>query len=91
MTADFTGPEMRRHERFPCPHLAQINLGDEWRDCHIHDLSGSGAHVVFTGRPQVGKDVRLYVQDVAELRGQVVRHTERGFALCFDLAELWIH
>lgn len=83
--------ELRRYERFACPHLAQVLLTDEWRDCRVHDLSGGGAHVVLSERPAIGAAVELHVEAVAQLRGRVVRHTERGFAMQFELSDLWVH
>ena len=52
----------------------------------LADISYSGAHLEETTvRPDVGTEIRIYVflQPVfpVEIAGQVVRHTENGFAI----------
>ena len=56
----------------------------------LADLSYAGARLENSSlRPEVGTSVRLYVfiRPVApfELEGHVLRHTERGFAIRYDV------
>ena len=81
-----SGRERRRYERYACPHAAQTYYGDQWRDCDVDDISAGGAMIHLGERPAIGSIVTLFVEDVAELPGVVVRHTEDGFALRFELS-----
>ena len=47
--------------------------------------SAGGALIEHKSRPAVGESVTLFVEDVAEMPGIVVRHTGEGFALRFEL------
>lgn len=76
----------RKYERYPCPHSAQTFHGSQWRDCDVDDISAGGALIKHTERPAIGSVVMLFVEDVAELPGVVVRHAEDGFALRFELS-----
>ncbi len=88
---ELTGAERRRYERYPCPHHAQAFFSAQWRDCGVDDISAGGALVNAMDRPAVGEVVTLFVEDVAEMPGVVVRHTGDGFALRFDLSSLTRH
>lgn len=83
--------ERRRYERYACPHNAQTFFESQWRDCDVADISAGGASVAAVDRPQIGAEVTLFVEDVAEMPGVVVRHTEDGFALRFELSPLARH
>lgn len=78
--------DRRKYERYPCPHGAQTFHESAWRDCAVEDISAGGALIANMERPAVGSVVMLFVEDVAELPGVVVRHTEDGFALRFELS-----
>ncbi len=86
-----TGRERRQYERYPCPHQAQAFDGAQWRDCRVLDISAGGASVLASQSPGVGASVTLFVEDVAEMPGVVVRRTEDGFAVRFDLSPLTRH
>lgn len=83
--------ERRQYERYPCPHNAQAFFGSQWRDCSVDDISAGGANILAMERPSVGAPVTLFVEDVAEMPAIVVRHTQDGFALKFDLSPLTRH
>ena len=78
--------ERRKYERYPCSHSAQTFHESAWRDCDVEDISAGGALIVNNERPAVGTVIMLFVEDVAELPGLVVRHTADGFALRFELS-----
>lgn len=83
--------DRRRYDRYPCPHHAQAFFASQWRDCAVADISAGGASVVSGAKPAVGAAVTLFVEDVAEMPGVVVRQTEAGFALRFDFSPLRRH
>ena len=80
------GRERRQYDRYPCPHPAQTFFSDQWRDCKVGDISAGGAAVLAFERPAVGELITLFVEDVAEMPAVVVRHTEDGYALRFELS-----
>jgi hypothetical protein len=86
-----TGSNLRMYERYPCPHHAQAFFASQWRDCTVDDISAVGANILTANRPAVGDSVTLFVEDVAEMPGVVLRHTGDGFALRFDLSPLTRH
>ncbi len=78
--------ENRRDPRFHTQFDALYSSGREEGAGTLVDLSRSGAHLEHSSlRPQVGSKVHLYifVRPVApfELVGEVVRHTDSGFAI----------
>ncbi|MGZ0188908.1 MAG: PilZ domain-containing protein [Alphaproteobacteria bacterium] len=68
------------YERYPCPHHAQAFFSAQWRDCAVDDISAGGANILTSDCPAVGESVTLFVEDVAEMPGGVVRHTGNGSA-----------
>lgn len=90
-TPALSAQERRRYERYACPHYAQTFFAFQWRDCEVEDISAGGASVLAGDRPAVGEPVTLFVEDVAEMPGVVVRHTEGGFALRFDFSARVAH
>lgn len=86
-----TGADRRRYERYDCPHNAQTYFDDCWRDCAVADISAGGAQIDAMERPAVGAEITLFVEDVAEMPGVVVRHTEDGYALRFELTPMSRH
>lgn len=78
--------DRRQYERYPCPHGAQTFHESSWRDCAVEDISAGGALIANAERPAVGSVIMLFVENVAELPGIVVRHTEDGYALRFELS-----
>jgi hypothetical protein len=82
--------EQRRSPRFPTRFDALIEAGTEHGAGELAEISYAGARLDHAStRPPVGARVTLYVfvAPVApfEITGQVVRHTETGFALAYDL------
>jgi len=86
-----SGSDRRQYERYPCPHYAQAFFASQWRDCGVADILAGGALLETTNRPPVGDMITLFVEDVAEMPGVVIRHTGDGFALRFDLSPLTKH
>lgn len=77
---ELPGIEERRHERFVVPNsLSMLKLPDGSQvECHLQDVSLSGASVITVARPAVGSEVIL-----GRLRARVVRHHEIGLGLAF--------
>ncbi len=78
--------EHRRDSRFHTQFDALYSAGREEGAGTLVDISRSGAHLEQTSlRPEVGSKVRIYifVRPVSpfELVGEVVRHTDSGFAI----------
>ncbi len=49
------------------------------------DISCAGAHVIASYRPAIGQTIVLYLDDLGRITGQVVRHTEHGFGVVFNV------
>ena len=79
-----SGSDRRQYERYPCPYYAQAFLARQWRDCGVADISAGGALLETTNCPPVDDMNALFVEDVAEMPGVVIRHTGDGLALRFD-------
>lgn len=84
--------EQRGHPRYRTRFDTLCSSGREEGAGTLVDLSYTGARLEDASvRPALGTKVRLFVfvQPVApfELSGQVVRHTERGFAIAFGSLE----
>lgn len=72
--------EERGHERI-VPHHPVSKLifpNGEVRECRVIDVSESGASIAIDVKPQIGSVVLL-----ARIRGQVVRHHEKGVGIKF--------
>lgn len=83
--SELSGIDARRHERMVVPdRLSTLKLPDDSQvDCHIQDVSLSGASVRTAVRPPVGSEVVL-----GKLRCLVVRHHDTGLGLAFvDIQE----
>lgn len=77
--------EARRHERVAVPEkVSTLKLTEGITiDCHVLDVSLSGASVHTDSRPPIGSEVML-----GKLRSLVVRHHESGIGLQFlDIQE----
>jgi len=82
--------DRRRSPRFRARFDVLLSTGRQEGAGLLSEISYSGARLDETSfRPEPGTRVALYVfvQPVApfELRGVVVRHTETGFAVDYDL------
>lgn len=78
--------EHRRDPRFRTRFDALCSAGRQEGAGRLADISRSGARLEETSlRPEIGSKVRLYVfvQPVSpfEIVGEVVRHTDSGFAI----------
>ncbi|MEM0986878.1 MAG: PilZ domain-containing protein [Pseudomonadota bacterium] len=49
------------------------------------DISCAGAHLISTHRPSIGDTVVLYLDELGRVAGKVVRHTEHGFGVVFEV------
>lgn len=82
--------DQRRDLRFKTRFDALYSTGPAEGAGVLADLSYAGARLEDSSLlPEVGTNVRLYVfiRPVApfELEGRVLRHTERGFAIRYDV------
>ena len=80
--------ERRQYDRYPCPHGAQAFIEQQWSDCAVQDISVGGALIKAAERPAIGEMVTLFIEDVAEMPGAVIRHHAEGFAVRFELTVL---
>ena len=89
--------ENSRDPRFHARFDAFCSAGREEGSGILADISRSGARLEETSlQPEVGSKVRLYLfvrpVNPVELVGEVVRHTDSGFAIaiieCGDIQEL---
>jgi hypothetical protein len=53
------------------------------RLCTIVDASSSGLSLVAPDQGEVGETVIVYIDQMGRVEGQIVRHTEVGFAIKF--------
>jgi hypothetical protein len=82
--------DTRRSPRFRTRFDALISAGSHEGAGQLAEISYAGARLDHTdARPPVGTSVVLYVfvapVSPFELRGHVVRHTDTGFAVAYDL------
>lgn len=82
--------ERRSSPRFRTRFDSLLSAGREEGAGMLADLSYSGALLEDTSiRPELGTRIRIYVfiQPVApfQLLGEVVRHTDKGFAIAYTL------
>jgi hypothetical protein len=84
--------DQRKNVRFKTRFDALYSTGPSEGAGVLADLSYSGARLdEVSHQPAIGTRVRLYVfiQPISpfELVGHVVRHTEKGFAIRYDVEE----
>lgn len=77
--------DQRRHKRCVIKEPARLLFRGEHYACTIIDLSGDGALVKSRIVPRVGEAVVLEVDPLGGLGGTIVRRTEAGLALRFDI------
>lgn len=82
--------EQRRSPRFRTHFDALISSGRTEGAGTLAEISYSGARVeAASTQPPIGTRVTLYIFVLPvspfELTGQVARHTEKGFAIAYDL------
>jgi hypothetical protein len=75
------GPDNRRHPRFSYATGAIVTLGGKQHECSVQDISASGAGFKSTWRPVKGAIVAISFSGTRPVKGQVVRHTDEGFAV----------
>jgi hypothetical protein len=85
--------DKRKDPRFKTRFDALYSSGPSEGAGVLADVSYSGARLADAShRPALGTSVRLYIfiQPVApfELEGHVVRHTDSGFAICYDVEDV---
>ena len=79
--------EKRRFRRARAHDRAVLLWNGEHEECHLRDISGSGAQLVMIARPPVDSEVVLYSDNFGRFRGQVVRHGGAGIALSFRITD----
>ena len=75
--------ERRRFRRSSAHDRAVLLWDGEFEECRLRDISGSGAQLVMSARPPIGREAVLYSDEFGRFRGQVARHTGAGVALSF--------
>jgi len=78
--------EQRRHQRVAVTILGRYMLADkrEFR-CQTIDMSPGGVHLSAPVRGNIGERIIVYLDEIGRIEGNVVRLTERGFALAMNL------
>ncbi len=81
--------DKREYPRIPTMFELLCSVGQDGGTGILADISHSGALVAQTSvRPELGKSVRLHVflnpACPFEVIGEVVRHTNDGFAICWQ-------
>ncbi len=74
-------PNSRRHPRFSYASGAIVTLDGEKHECSVLDISASGAALKSSWRPVIGATVAICFSGTRPVKGQVVRHTDEGFAV----------
>lgn len=78
--------ERRRHQRVEISLLGRYMLADKREfPCVTTDMSPGGLACIASVRGAIGERVVVYLDQVGRVEGKVVRHTDRGFALAFNL------
>ncbi|MBW2733274.1 MAG: PilZ domain-containing protein [Deltaproteobacteria bacterium] len=84
--------EKRRFTRVELKSRVQVRAESTTYEGTMHDLSLSGVLVVAPGKPELGTKVNIELmlagpktELAIELRGKVIRHTDTGFGLTYDL------
>ena len=78
--------ERRRHQRVDIALLGRYMLEDKREfPCQTVDMSPGGVAMVAPVRGQIDERVVAYFEHIGRIEGRIVRHTDRGFALAFNL------
>jgi hypothetical protein len=78
--------ERRRHQRVDIALLGRYMLEDKREfPCQTVDMSPGGVAMIAPVRGQIDERVVAYFEHIGRIEGKIVRHTDRGFALAFNL------
>ncbi|MGO9006408.1 MAG: PilZ domain-containing protein [Beijerinckiaceae bacterium] len=78
--------ERRRHQRVDVSLLGRYMLEDKREfPCQTTNMSPGGVAIVAAVRGRIGERVVAYFEHVGRIEGTVARHTDRGFALTFNM------
>ena len=77
--------DKRRFMRAAMSASASIITGGERIDCALLDLSAGGTALYVEPRPDVARDVILYIEQLGRMRGRIIRHFLEGVAIEFDV------
>ena len=78
--------ERRRHQRVDIALLGRYMLEDKREfPCQTVDMSPGGVAMIAPVRGQIDERVVAYFEHIGRIEGRIVRHTDRGFALAFNL------
>jgi hypothetical protein len=74
--------DRRRHHRVKIAILGRYMLESKLEyPCQTIDISPGGIHILAPVRAPAGERVIVYLDHIGRLEGDVVRHTEQGFAM----------
>jgi hypothetical protein len=78
-------PNRRRYDRRPVSGVIRLHVGPDSFDCHITDVSASGALVTGAPTAPIGTMVVLEITPAAlSADARVVRHSSQGMGVAFS-------
>ncbi len=78
--------ERRRHQRVEISLLGRYMLEDRQEfPCVTTDMSPGGVACIASVRGGIGERVVIYLDQIGRVEGQIVRHTDRGFAVSLNM------
>jgi hypothetical protein len=78
--------ERRRFQRVDISLLGRYMLEDKREfPCQVVNMSPGGVAITASVRGQIGERVVAYFEQIGRIEGQIARHTDRGFAIAFNL------
>ncbi len=77
--------EKRHHRRADIVNAASMITGGERVACTLRNLSAGGTAVLSELKPDIGRDVILYIDNLGRMRGHVTRHLEDGVSIEFEV------
>lgn len=77
--------EKRTFRRADIENSASMIFGGERASCSLQNLSAGGTAVLTDTRPDIGRDVILYVDNLGRMRGHVTRHLDDGVSIEFEV------
>jgi hypothetical protein len=77
--------EKRTFRRADIPNTASMIFGGERVSCSLQNLSAGGTAVFTETKPDIGRDVILYIDNLGRMRGHVTRHFDDGISIEFEV------
>lgn len=77
--------EKRTFRRADIENSASMIFGGERVSCFLQNLSAGGTAVISETKPDIGRDVILYIDNLGRMRGHVTRHFEDGISVEFEV------